>query len=67
MAGPNVEQMEGGMNSFDREEQILEDELNMGSITQAEFDKEMRELKRDYKAEAEKAASSAYDFEMSRW
>ena len=50
-----------------REEDILCEQLNRGEITQAEFNKEMREMRRDYRAMAEESAQNAYDEEMGRW
>ena len=50
-----------------REEDILCEQLNRGEITQAEFNKEMREMRRDYRAMAEESAQKAYDEEMGRW
>ncbi len=52
---------------FEKEEQYLEEQLANGEITNAEFNKEMRELQRDYRAAAEEAAQEAYDNEMGCW
>ena len=53
--------------SIEREEEILEEELARGDISLDEFNKEMRELQRSYRAAAEEAAERAYDDEMERW
>ena len=54
-------------SQMEREEDILCEQLNRGEITQAEFNKEMREMRRDYRAMAEESAQNAYDEEMGRW
>lgn len=46
---------------LEREEEHLEEQLANGEITISEFNKEMRELQRDYHAAAEAAAQEAYD------
>ncbi len=55
------------MDAFDREEQILEEQLSEGTITLKEFNGEMRELRRDYAGAAQEAAEQAYQDEMGRW
>ena len=55
------------MDAFDREEQHLEDEYAAGNLTIKEFNKEIRELRRDYRGCTEESASMAYEEEMSRW
>ena len=52
---------------LEREEQYLVDEFNAGRITNSEFNKQMRELQREYQAMANEAAERAYDEEMARW
>lgn len=52
---------------MEREEQRLCDLLNRGYITQAEFNKQMRDLQREYRAMAQDAAQEAYDREMDNW
>jgi len=49
------------MSQLDREEQQLEDDLSSGAITQAEFNKEMRDLRRHYRESLQEAAQEAYD------
>lgn len=55
------------MDAFEREERLLEEQHANGEISTAEFNREMRELERDYGAAAEEAAQRAYDDEMERW
>ena len=49
---------------MEREEQYLEDEYAAGHISLAEFNAQMRELQRDYRAEAEESAMDAYQDRM---
>lgn len=51
----------------EKEEEILEEQLAEGGITQDEFNKAIRELHRDYAAEAEQSAQDAHDRELERW
>lgn len=53
--------------AFEKEENALEDQLDNGEITTAEFNKEMREMRRSFREEAEESAHRAYDDEMGRW
>lgn len=55
------------IRAYERAEDHLHDQLVAGEISQAEFNREMREMARDYAAEAEEAAQAAYDEERSRW
>lgn len=55
------------IRAYERAEDDLSDQLAAGHITQAEFNAEMREMARDYAAEAEEAAQAAYEEERSRW
>ena len=50
-----------------REEEILEDQLNDGTITQKEFIEEMNNLQREYRETARESAQEAYDREMDNW
>ena len=59
--------MEANMNAFDREEDFLVEELNSGRITRREFDREIWELRHDYRASAHEAAQDAYERELERW
>ncbi|MCP4101725.1 MAG: hypothetical protein GY750_09915 [Lentisphaerae bacterium] len=54
-------------SQIEKEEQYLEEQLANGEITNAEFNKEMRELQRDHRAAAEEAAQEAYDNVMGCW
>lgn len=53
------------MTQYEREEQQLEDDLSEGRISQAEFNKQQREMERSYRDEmrgvAEEAAERAYN------
>jgi len=55
------------MDAYDREEQEIEDQHRRGEITIKEYNKEMRDLQRDWRREAEESAQRAYDDEMNRW
>ncbi len=55
------------MNSLEREEEHLEEQLAQGEITVAEYNKEMREIQRDYQNAAREAAEDAYYREMENW
>lgn len=55
------------IRAYERAEDDLHDRLVAGEISQQEFNREMREMARDYAAEAEEAAQAAYDEERSRW
>lgn len=55
------------MDAFEREEQMLEEQLANGEISNEEFNDEMRELQRDYRGAAQEAAESAYNDVMGRW
>ena len=52
---------------IEREEEELERRYNDGEITIKEYNRELQELYRDYRAYAEEAAQDAYDAEMERW
>ena len=54
-------------SQFEAEEQDICDRLNNGDINQTEFNNEMRELNREYKAMAEVACQEAYDNEAQNW
>jgi hypothetical protein len=54
-------------DAFEREERILEDQLDRGELSPTEHRRELRELQRDYQAAAEEAAQRAYHDEMERW
>ena len=54
-------------NEIELEENRLCERFNSGEISLDEFNREMRELQRDYRAAAEEAAQEAYDNEMRNW
>jgi phage tail tape-measure protein len=59
---------EGGVvNQFEREEDALTEQLDRGEITPAEFNRQLRELQRDYRACAQEAAERAFQDELDRW
>jgi hypothetical protein len=49
------------------EEDYLDEQYAAGTITSAEYAKELRELQRDYRAAAEEAAQDAYETELRYW
>ena len=59
------------MNQYEREEEQLERDLNDGRISLVEYNKQLRDMQRDYRDEmrgmAEDAAERAYDDVMDRW
>ena len=59
------------MNQYEREEEQLERDLNDGRISLVEYNKQLRDMQRDYRDEmrgmAEDAAERAYDDVMERW
>lgn len=55
------------MNQLEREQEYLEEQLNRGEISLAEFNREMREIQREYRAMAQEAAEEAYHNEIDRW
>lgn len=54
-------------SQLEREEKSIEDDYAAGHITTAEYNRQLRELHRDYQACAEEAAEEAYRYEMDRW
>ena len=55
------------MSQLDREEDAIAKAYEDGEITLAEYNEEMRTLRREYQWMAEEAAAEAYDREMERW
>ena len=55
------------MNWIDKAEKELSDALDRGEISPQEFNREMRELQRDVRAEAEEAAEGAYNDVMNNY
>ena len=54
------------MDWFDREEDLLVEQVNSGAISRKEFDDEMRALRAEYRRQAEEAAQEAYDSYFDR-
>jgi hypothetical protein len=52
---------------LEQEEDRLTEELNNGLISDAEYNKAMRELHAEYREMALGAAQDAYEREMDRW
>ncbi len=52
---------------LEREEDHLQQQLDSGEITQAEYNKEARELERDYREAAREAGDAARDRELEAW
>ena len=55
------------MNQLEREERHLEEQLESGDISSHEYNREMKELQRDYRDAAQESASRAYEDELERW
>lgn len=51
-------------NWFDREEEILERDLEDGRITQAEYNAAIRDMRREMEDRAREAAQETYEREM---
>ena len=54
-------------SQYEREERDIEERLARGEISIEDFNTELRELQRDYRAAAEESAYQAYQDELSRW
>jgi hypothetical protein len=54
------------MNQIEREEEHLEQQLARGEISLAEYNKELRELHRDFRASIQEQAEQAYQDVMDR-
>jgi predicted RNA-binding protein associated with RNAse of E/G family len=52
---------------LERDEDSLYRELEEGLLTNAEYNRALRELYADYRAVAEESAREAYDRELDRW
>lgn len=52
---------------FEREEDLLVDELNSGKITQKEFDNAMRDMRASIHDQARQAAEDAYEWTMGNY
>jgi hypothetical protein len=53
--------------AYEKAEDDLISDYNAGLIDRDAFNAEMRDLARDYRAEAQAAAQDAYDAELDRW
>lgn len=54
-------------SQYDREEEQIGLDYDEGRISLKERDELLRELRQDYRWQAEEAAQEAYDREMNRW
>ena len=54
-------------SQFEAEEQDIEYRYNNGEIDLSQYNKEIRDLHREYRAMAEESASEAYENEMLNW
>ena len=52
---------------LEREEKLLEEQLNGGLIDNKEFNQRLIELQRAYQEEARESARQAYEDELDRW
>ena len=52
---------------LEREEELLNDALEVGEMTSKQHTRELNELYRDYRAAAEESAQEAYEDEMECW
>lgn len=64
---PKVRREDMSQRWFEQAEDQLVRELNEGRITQFEYNKELRELQREYRDAAQEAAHDAYEREMGNW
>lgn len=55
------------MTPWDREEEQLERDRMNGLISNAEYNRAMRDLQRDYRESAQESAQNAYDRELNNW
>jgi hypothetical protein len=55
------------MDMLDREEELLAKAYENGELTLEEYNKELQDMRREYRWLAEEAAQEAYDNEMQRW
>ena len=52
---------------LEREEQDLDERYERGEISSEEYNRELKEMYRDYRAAAEERAQDAYQAELERW
>ncbi len=55
------------MDVLEREERILQRQLDDGEIDQAEYNRELRDCEKEYVWHAREAAQEAFDREMENW
>lgn len=55
------------MRQIEREEEDIERRYTEGLLTAKEYQEEVRDLYRAYRAQAEEAAEHAYRDELERW
>lgn len=55
------------MNAYEREEDILCEQVNSGAISTAEFNAAMRDMQEEIRWNAQEAADSAYNDYMCQW
>lgn len=53
--------------SLKSEEDLISTAYNNGDITLEQYNQELRDLYRSYRAEAEESAQDAYEAELSNW
>lgn len=54
-------------SQLEREEASITEEYNRGNISLKEYNEQIRDLHREYRAMAQEAAQDAYDREMDNW
>lgn len=54
-------------DAFEREMDEIYEACNSGQITAAERDRQLRDLRADYRAAAHEAAQDAYERELENW
>lgn len=52
---------------LEREEKRICDDFNRGVISREQYNEEMRDLEREYRAMAQEAAQQAYERELDNW
>lgn len=55
------------LSQYEREEEDIMRRCECGDITKAQMWEELRELQRDYRESAERAATEAYERELDNW
>ena len=52
---------------LERQERELDEQLQSGSISRTDYDREMRLVQQEYREMARESAQNAYDRELDRW